>query len=65
MVLVLGIVGICELVFGFGTFVSATTSLHEILAVLMGGFAFLTLALAAILEELRRVRRDAARHESA
>jgi hypothetical protein len=65
MVVVLGIVGICELIFGFGAFVTATTSIHEIVAVLMGGFAFLTLALAAILEELRRARRELSSRVSA
>jgi hypothetical protein len=58
MVVILGIVSICELLVGVGVFATAKSAIHEILATLMLGFCFLTMALAAILEELRRSRTD-------
>jgi hypothetical protein len=58
MVVILFLVAILELTGGIGTFGSAKSAIHEILGTLMIGFAFLTFALAAILEELRRERTD-------
>lgn len=64
MVIVLMLVAICELLFGVATFASAKSAIHEILAALMVGFAFLTFALASILEELKRSRKDGLIHVS-
>ena len=58
MVILLWIVAILEILAGFGTFASAKSAIHEILATLMLGFAVLTAALASILAELRRQRQN-------
>jgi hypothetical protein len=56
MAIVLWIFAIFETLGAFGTFASAKSAIHEILATLMLGFAVLTAALASILAELRKQR---------
>jgi ABC-type amino acid transport system permease subunit len=58
MVGLLAIVGVLEVLAGLGTFASAKSAIHETLGMLMIGFAFLTLALSAILHELQKQRRS-------
>lgn len=55
---VLYLIAVIELFGGVGTFMAAKSAIHEILATLLIGFSFLTMALGAILEELRRSRAD-------
>ena len=52
---ILGIIGLLELMSGIGVFATAKSAIHEILGILFVGFAFMTMALAAILFEIRRL----------
>jgi hypothetical protein len=56
MVLLLVAAGVLEIIAGLATFASAKSAIHEILALLMVGFAFLTIALGAILRELKKAQ---------
>lgn len=53
MYVVLFIVAALELIAGLLVFVGSQSAIHEILGALLGGFAFMTLGLAAILAELQ------------
>jgi hypothetical protein len=54
MAVFLYLMAIIELLGGIPTFFVATTVIHEILGELMVGFSFLTMGLAAILDQLKR-----------
>ncbi len=56
MVLLLVLMGALEFLAGISVFAVAKGAIHEILGVLMVGFGFLTIGLAAILHELRKTR---------
>nr|PZN83851.1 MAG: hypothetical protein DIU57_09420 [Pseudomonadota bacterium] len=56
MVIVLVLVGLLEILGGLFVFASSRSAIHEILGVLMIGFGFLSVGLAAILHELRKLR---------
>ena len=56
MVVLLVLIGLFEFLAGVSVFAEAKSAIHEILGVLMVGFGFLTIALAAILHELRKAR---------
>lgn len=53
---VLYVIAVLELLGALVVFASSVSAIHEILAALMGGFGFMTIALAGILAELRRDR---------
>ena len=56
MVIVLVLVGALEVLGGLSVFSSSQSAIHEILGILMIGFGFLSIGLAAILHELRKAR---------
>lgn len=53
---VLYVIAVLEMLGAIVVFAGSLSAIHEILAALMGGFGFMTLALAGILAELRRGR---------
>lgn len=57
MPVLLSAVAFLEILGGAGVFAIAKSAIHEILGSLAIGFGFLTLGLAAVIEELQKIRK--------
>ena len=60
MAVFLTIVSVLELLFGLAAWSGSKSAIHEILAVLAMGFAFLTFGLAGIISEIKALKPSAA-----